>query len=340
MGRHVEVVVFRGDLVRVIEVGRFGGPEVLTPGKAADPVAGPGEVLIATSFADVLFLDTVIRSGRAAGFFPIRPPYVPGNGVSGHVTAVGPGVLDLPVGSPVIAHTGGAGGGGGYAERAVVPAADVVTVPAGLGLGDAAALLHDGATAVGLVAGTGLHAAETVLVVGAAGGLGILLVQYAAAAGAHVVAAVRGGAKRDLTLRLGAEAAVGYADPDWPRQAASACGGTGPHVVFDGVGGALGAAAFAITRDGGRFSAHGAPGGGFAPIDRAEAARRGITVRGIEQVQQRAGDRARLAGQALADAAAGRIRPVTGQVFPLDQAADAHRAIEARTVIGKTLLEA
>jgi NADPH:quinone reductase len=325
--------------VLVIEVGRFGGPDVLIPAKAADPAPGPGEVLVATSFADVLFLDTLIRSGRAAGFFPIRPPYVPGNGVSGHVAAVGPDVRDVPVGSPVIAHTGGAGGGGGYAEQAVVPVADLIPVPGGLGLTDAAGLLHDGATAVGLIDGTGVNAGETVLVVGAAGGLGILLVQYAAAAGAHVVAAARGDAKRELAMRLGAEVAVDYSDPDWPRLAAAAAGNGGIDVVFDGVGGALGAAAFTITRDGGRFSAHGAPGGGFAPIDRAEGARRGVTVRGIEQVQ-RAGDRARLATRALADAAAGRVKPVIGQVFRLDQAADAHRAIEGRTVTGKTLLEA
>jgi NADPH:quinone reductase len=325
--------------MQVIEVAEFGGPEVLTATRAADPTPGPGEVVVATSFADVLFLDVVIRRGLAVDFFAVRPPYVPGNGVSGRVAAAGDGVHGLSPGRPVIAHTGGSGGTGGYAERAVVRAADVVAVPDGVGLAAAAALLHDGATALGLMEGTGISAGETVLVVGAAGGLGILLVQYAAAAGARVVAAARGSAKRELALRMGAEAAVDYGDPGWPGHAVAASGGGGPQVVFDGVGGQLGAAAFGITADGGRFSAHGAPGGGFAPIDPAEAARRGITVRGIEQVQLQAGGRARLAAQALDDAAAGRITPVIGQTFPLGQASGAHRAIEGRRVTGKTLLE-
>ena len=90
---------------------------------------------------------------------------------------------------------------------------------------------------------------------------------------------------------------------------------------------------------GGRFSAHGAPSGRFAPIDRQEAERRTITVRGIEQVQFAPADARRLTGRALSEAAAARIRPVIGQRYPLACAADAHRAVEARDVIGKTLLE-
>ena len=325
--------------MRVIEVAAFGGPEVLAPTHTDDLVPGPGEVVVATAFADVLSLDAMIRSGIAAEFFPNRPPYVPGNGVSGEVVAVGPGVSGVEVGARVVGRTGGDGGQGGYAEQAVITAADLVPVPDGVDLAAAAALLHDGATALGLMESTGAQAGETVLVLGAAGGLGILLVQYAAAAGARVIGAVRGAVKRDLVLRTGAAVAVDYADPDWLEQVVAASGGAGPDVVFDGIGGPLGASAFTLVAPGGRFSAHGAPGGGFAAIDPAEATRRGITVRGIEQVQFQREDRLRLVTQALADAAAGRIRPVIGQVFSLEAAADAHRAIEGRRVIAKTLLE-
>jgi NADPH2:quinone reductase len=90
--------------------------------------------------------------------------------------------------------------------------------------------------------------------------------------------------------------------------------------------------------DGGRFSAHGAPSGAFTVIDPREAERRGVTVVGIEQVQFTAVDAKRLTEQALSETAAGRIKPVIGRTFPLDQAADAHAAIQARDVIGKTLL--
>ena len=100
----------------------------------------------------------------------------------------------------------------------------------------------------------------------------------------------------------------------------------------------LGAAAFETIASGGRFSAHGAASGGFAAVGADQAARRGVTLRGIEQVQFGPGEHERLAGQALAALAAGRLRPFVGQVFPLPQAAAAHQALETRSAVGKTLL--
>jgi NADPH:quinone reductase len=122
----------------VAEVSRFGGPEVLTARQAADPAAGPGQAVVQTAAADVLLVDALIRSGRGADFFPIRPPYVPGNGLAGTVAETGDGVDPSRAGRAVVAHTGAAGGSGGYAERAVVPAADLIPVPPGLGLPGAA----------------------------------------------------------------------------------------------------------------------------------------------------------------------------------------------------------
>nr|BFE99484.1 hypothetical protein GCM10020241_11600 [Streptoalloteichus tenebrarius] len=91
-------------------------------------------------------------------------------------------------------------------------------------------------------------------------------------------------------------------------------------------------------RPGGRFSAHGAPSGGFASVDRDEAQRRGVRVTGIERVQFSPDEAGRLTARALAEAAAGRIRPVIGRTFPLASAAEAHAAVESRSVVGKTLL--
>jgi len=324
--------------MRVVEATRFGGPEVLAAATAPDPVAGPGQAVIGVTAADVLFFDAMVRYGLAVDFVALRPPYVPGNGVAGVVTAIGDGVDPRWSGREVVAHTGEHGGGGGYAEQALVGADALVAVPAELGLPEAAALLHDGATALGLAESTGIQPLDWVLVLGAAGGLGLLLVQLARAAGARVVAAARGPGKLDLARRVGADAVVDYSRPGWPQEARAASAGGRPQVVFDGVGGELGQAAFTLMADGGRFSAHGSASGGFAPIDRAAAERRGITVRGIEQVQFEPGRLQALASRALAAAAAGQIRPVIGQTFPLDQAADAHRAIEARAALGKTLL--
>jgi NADPH2:quinone reductase len=160
---------------RAIEVREFGGPGVLVLTEFPEPVAAPGEAVVAVSAADVLFIDAMIRSGRASDTFSQRPPYVPGNGVSGHVAAVGDGVDPAWAGRPVVAHTGPPGGLGGYSERVTVPADSLVTVPDGMDLRVAAALLHDGATALGLLAGTGVKPGESVLVLGAAGGMALLL---------------------------------------------------------------------------------------------------------------------------------------------------------------------
>jgi len=324
--------------MRVIEVTRFGGPEVLEPASAPVPAAGPGQVVIEVTAVDVLFLDTLIRSGRAASFFPVRPPYVPGNGVAGRVTSAGDGTDPALLGRRVIARTGEAGGSGGYAECAMVAGDRVIPVPDQVDLPDAAALLHDGATALGLAERTGIGGGELVLILGAAGGLGVLLVQLAHAAGARVIAAARGKAKLDLLSGLGADVTVDYGQAGWTERVVQAGGGTGPQVVFDGVGGQLGAEAFAITTTGGRFSAHGSPSGAFALIDPHEAGRRRISVRGIEQAQFRNDEHVRLASSALAKLAAGQLEPYLGQTFPLAEAADAHAAVEARATTGKTLL--
>ena len=136
----------------------------------------------------------------------------------------------------------------------------------------------------------------------------------------------------------GAAAVVNYSEPVWPEQVLAVTDGAGPRTVFDGVGGEIAKAAFAITAQGGRFSAHGAPSGGFAHIDAKEAERRDITVRGIEHVQFTRAEAKALTERAMSKAVAKQIRPVIGQTFPLERAADAHRLIEARDVIGKTLL--
>ncbi len=322
--------------MRVVQVTKFGGPAVLVPGDAPDPVASPGQAVVDVFYAPVLFLDTQIRAGRARQWFPATPPFVPGRGVAGVVSSVGEGVDPARVGRRVLADTAE---GGGYLERATVGAGDLIVVPEGLGMAEAAALLHDGRTAVGLIEQADLRAKEWVLVLGAGGGLGSLLVQMARFAGARVIGAARGQQKLDLAQELGADAMVDYSKSGWPERVLAVTDGAGPDMVFDGIGGEIGRAAFEITAPGGRFSAHGAPSGGFAPVDRDEAQRRGITVRGIEQVQFTPADARRLTEQAMSDAVAGRVRPIIGKTFPLARAADAHRAIEARDVIGKTLLE-
>jgi NADPH:quinone reductase len=309
---------------------------VLVPSQAPDPMAGTGEVVVEVSVAAIDFVQTQLRRGFTPGPPLPDPPYVPGATVAGQVSSVGPGVDPGWVGRRVVTHT--ASGLGGNAERAVAACDALIQVPQGLSLLDAAALRDDGSTALALVEVARIRAGEWVLVEAAAGGVGSLLVQLARAAGARVVGAARGRRKLNLAKELGAEAVVDYSEPGWPERVRGVTGGRGPDVVFDGVGGQLGQEAFGVTAQGGRFSIHGATSGAPTVIDAADARRRQVSVIGIEQLQTfRARAKARVE-RVLAEAAAARIRPTIGQTFPLEQAAAAHAAIEAREVLGKTLL--
>ncbi|KUL23957.1 zinc-binding dehydrogenase [Actinoplanes awajinensis] len=321
--------------MRVVQVVRFGGPEVLVPGRVPDPVAGPGQVVVDVAVAGMTFVETQIRRGADRWHEQPQLPYVPGGLVAGHVSDLGDQVDPSWRGRRVLARTGQTGG---FAERALASAAALFPVPDGLGLPDAITLYSDGSTAQGLVEHTRIDPGNWVLVEAAAGGVGNLLVQLARASGARVIGAARGSRKLEVIRELGADAAIDYATPDWTEQVLDATGGTGPDVVFDGVGGPIGRAAFAVTARGGRFSVHGASSGEATRVDPTEAARRGVTVAGIEQLLGFRPQATRWAEQMMAHAAAGLVRPIIGQTFPLDRAADAHAAIENRTAVGKTLL--
>jgi len=324
--------------MRAIEVRRFGPPDVLQVADLADPAPGPEQVLVAAAACDVLFVDTMIRSGAGAGYFPVRPPYVPGNGVGGEVVAVGESVSADWLGRKVAAHTGGPGGTGGYAQLAVADVEHAVVLPGDVDLLAATAVLHDGTTALRVLEITGPRPGEWVLVLGAAGGMGILLVQLLTARGANVIGAARGPAKLSAVAAAGAAAAVDYGRPDWTAAVLEATDGTRPAVVLDGVGGALGSAAFDLVADGGRFSAHGSPSGSLAGIDADAARRRRVRVSTIRDLQYGAGDRSRLMKDVLGQLAQGRIRPLIAQTFSLAEAAKAHEAIAARRTVAKTLL--
>ncbi|GAB3400092.1 MDR/zinc-dependent alcohol dehydrogenase-like family protein [Flindersiella endophytica] len=322
--------------MRVVEAVKFGGPDVLRTREVPDAVAGAGQVVIEVAAADTLFVETQIRAGIGSEYWGIEPPYVPGNGVAGRVSAVGAGVDPAWAGRAVAAHTGGARGA--YASRAVVDADALVDVPSGLELTDAAALLHDGPTALALLDKVGApRQGGWALVLGAAGGMGLVLVQLLAGAGARVVGAARGAEKLAAVRSLGAEA-VDYSAPEWVAEVRSLVGDSGVEVVFDGVGGELGRAAFGLVTPGGRFSAHGMPSGSFTGLDQPDATAAGITLTRIEQVQLAPGELRQTTARALAAAADGRIRPFVGRTYPLERAGEAHAAIENRQVVGKTLL--
>jgi NADPH:quinone reductase len=207
-------------------------------------------------------------------------------------------------------------------------------VPDGVDLDVAVALLADGRTATMLVRAADIGAGDRVLVEAAAGGVGTLLVQLAKAAGARVVAAAGGPDKVEVALDLGADVGVDYREPNWPSDVRDAVGGV--DVVFDGVGGEIARSAFELLDSGGRMLTFGLASGTWADISAEEAGRRGVTVRrGPFAAAEEFGD---LTRSAFTEAAAGRLRVLIGQRFPLERADAAHAAIESRATLGRTLL--
>jgi NADPH2:quinone reductase len=310
-----------------VVIREFGPPGVLEPAEVAEVRAGPDEVVIDVEFANVTFVETQVRAGRPPhpSMLPVLPAIL-GNGVGGTVGDASPWS-----GLRVVASLNGRGG---YAERAVATASALIRVPEELAMRDAVALLADGRTALALAGHAELGAGETVLVEAAGGGVGTLLVQIARRAGARVVALASQPRKLALARDLGADVTVDYSQDGWEKQVRALAGEV--DVVFDGVGGDIGLAAFGLLRAGGRFCPFGMASGSFAPVtpDLAQASQ--VTVR--RGAGASPDELAELVRTALAEAAAGRLRPVVGQEFELADAARAHAAIETRQTVGKTLL--
>ncbi|UDY36614.1 zinc-binding dehydrogenase [Dermatobacter hominis] len=313
--------------MRAVVLERFGPPEVLRWTEVPDPAPGPGEVLVEVAAAGVTFVETQIRAGRPPN--PQMLPELPavlGNGVAGRVVAVGDGVARSSIGATVVTSTGGRGGD---AELAVAPSSALVDVPDGVDPLDALAVLADGRTALAVLAAGAVPAGATVLVAPAAGGVGTLLVQLLVAEGADVVAVVGSAAKAGVPAELGARTVV-VAAPGWAGRVRVQVGPI--DVAFDGVGGEVGAAALDLVRPGGVFVPFGMASGSATPTGAAPA----VEVRRLGPPDPAA--LVARSAEAVAAVADRRLRPVVGSRVPMADAAQAHRAMEARLVVGKTLL--
>ncbi|TMR34123.1 quinone oxidoreductase family protein [Actinomadura geliboluensis] len=220
---------------------------------------------------------------------------------------------------------------GTLAEKVAVPRRNLVPKPAGLSFEEAACLPTAWLTAYRMLFDkAGLQPGASVLVQGAGGGVATAAIALASAAGYRVYATSRSEAKRERARELGADEAVDYREPGW-------AGKVGPvDVVFDGVGGDVAREAFTLLRSGGRMVSFGLASGEWASIPEEDAAGRGVTLVRPQATPEQLRE---FTVSALQEAAQGRLRPVIGRRFPLEGAADAHRAIESRSTVGKTLLE-
>lgn len=321
--------------MRAVEFQEYGGPEVLRVVRTAAPEPGPGQVTVETVWAGVNFADV---KARADGYRVASLPYRPGLEVSGRVRAVGDGVEGLRAGQEVAALVDG----GGYAEVVLAEAARVFPLPDGLDLRTAATLPTVLPTAHALVHEVGrLRAGESVLVHGAAGGVGTAVGQLARAAGAGAVYGVASSdAKADYALKYGYDEV--FRPDTFETDVRRATGGRGVDLVLDPVGGDTlrrGLEALAVF---GRLVSFGNAGGAEPwQAGQNELYARGRSVGGFSvlALAQSAPDALRaLTERALRTVRDGRVvLPVTAE-FPLSDAAGAHRLIGGRTSTGKLLL--
>ncbi len=321
--------------MRVIEIGRPGGPDVLTVASREVPKPGPGEVRIRVAFAGVNRPDALQRAGAYAP--PPGASDLPGLECSGIVDRIGEGVTDWSEGDRVCALLPG----GGYAQYVVTPAAHCLPVPEGLGMKEAACLPETFFTVWSNVFGRGrLQAGERFLVHGGSSGIGTTAIQLARAFGARVFATAGSAEKCAACTRLGAERAINYREEDFV-EVLTAEGGA--DVILDMVGGDYIARNLKALAEDGRLVQIAFLQGPKAELNLAPLMARRQTITGSTLRPQSVLAKARIAEDLAREVwpliAAGRVAPVMFRTFPLAEAAAAHALMESSEHIGKIVLE-
>jgi putative PIG3 family NAD(P)H quinone oxidoreductase len=325
--------------MRAVTVPEPGGPDALVVSDLPDPTPGEGEVVVAVSGTAVNRADTLQRQG----LYPPPPGAsdVLGLECSGVVAAVGSGVESWTVGDEVCALLAG----GGYAEQVLVPAGQLMPVPAGVDLVTAGALPEVACTVwsnVFMIAG--LQAGETLLVHGGAGGIGTMAIQLAHALGATVVTTAGSAEKLEVCRSLGADVAVSYKDADFVTAVADATGGRGADVILDNMGAAyLGRNLDALATEG-RLVIIGMQGGSKGELDINKLLRKRGAVIATSLRARPVAEKAAICASVVEHVwplvEDGSVRPVVHTVLPLERAAEAHRLMEAGDQIGKIVLSA
>lgn len=311
----------------------IGGPDVLRFEEVPDLSPAEGQVRLAVSASGVHVLDTYLRRGFTSPVHSPELPMTPGREVAGRIDAVGLGVDREWLGKRIVAHLGQASGG--YAEQAVARVESLHELPDELSCAVAVAAIGTGRTALGILELTEIGPDDIVLVTSAAGGLGVLLIQAARQAGATVVGLAGGSRKVSVASGQGAHIAVDYRVDGWDDMVRRELGGNVATVAFDAVGGEPGRAAYDLLAPGGRIVQYGWYSD--EPPTYADPERPALKLDGPAMLARPGGLRA-LEAEALAHAAAGARVPLVGSTFALSDAAEAHRALEARATHGKVVL--
>ncbi len=323
--------------MRAVVITEPGGPDVLKVAEVPDPVAGPGEVLIEIVAAGINRADLMQRQG----FYPPPPgaPPYPGLECSGRVAALGEGTTGWNVGDEVCALLGG----GGYAEMVAVPAGQLLPLPGGVTLADAAGLPEVACTVhVNVFQQAGLQPGETLLVHGGASGIGTMAIQLARARGARVACTAGTPAKLERCRELGADLAIDYTDGDFVDAVRGFTGGNGADVILDIIGAAYLERNVAALATGGRLAVIGLQGGSRAELDLGLLLSKRARVQASTLRARPPAEKAMVVSAVGENVwpliSAGWVRPVIDRVLPLAEAPEAHRLIEAGAHVGKILL--
>jgi len=323
--------------MRAVVAAEPGGPEVLSLSTVTDPVPAAGEVLIRVAAAGLNRADLLQRQGHYPP--PLGASDILGMEVSGTVAALGPDVTGWQVGDEVCALLAG----GGYAELVAVPAGQVMPVPAGVSLVEAAALPEVACTVWSNVFMVGaLQTTESFLVHGGAGGIGSFAIQLAHALGSRVFTTAGTPEKRALCSALGADVVIDYREESFADVVADQTEGRGVDVILDNMGAKYLAANVEALADQGRLVIIGLQGGTRAELDiNALMRKRGAIIGTTLRTRSVAGKSAICASvveHVWPLVASGAIKPVIDAVLPLDQAVEAHRRMQAGEHSGKLLL--
>ena len=323
-----------GAPVKAIVIEESGGPEKLQLGDVASPTAGEGQVVVDVAAAGLNFIDTYHRSG----LYPMEFPFTPGVEGAGVVTAVGTGVEEVAVGDRVA----WSGQIGSYAEQSVVAAASAVPVPDEIDLETAAALLLQGLTAHYLATDTfPLTDAHQCLIHAGAGGVGLLLTQIAAMKGARVITTVGSEDKAGLSRDAGADDVIVYTETDFKAAVEDLVGEKSLDVVFDGVGAATFDKSIDLLRPRGMMVTFGNASGPVPDISPLMLSQKGSLFLTRPTLAHYLRTREELLGRAddlFRWIAAGELDVRIDSRYALADAAEAHRALEARLTTGKVLI--
>ena len=320
--------------MKAVRVHEYGGPEVLRVEEIATPVPAEKQILVKQAAIGVNYIDTYQRSG----LYPVNLPYTLGLEGAGVVEAIGADVASLQTGDRV-AYVGTPGT---YAQYVVVPADRAVKVPDDLDLEQAAAAMLQGMTAHYLVFQTyPLKPDDTCLIHAAAGGVGLLLVQLAKKCGAYVFATVSTEEKARLAREAGADEVILYTQTDFEKVVKEKTNGRGVQVVYDSVGRDTFDKSLNCLAPLGYLVLFGQSSGKVDKFDPALLAAKGSLFLTRPSLFDYIADRASLEKRAydvLGWVASGELKLHIGSRFPLDEAAEAHRALEGRKTTGKVLL--